>query len=141
MQTMTLLNPFALAPREHLRAVLTKIGFHDCWLACGLIAPGWLEVCAEVWQLERGPPEQYRFAAFLSILQSHSALSDAQVCAFVQLIDQEPDRAVAGSALKALVEWPRLSHRQLAWLTCHLWSEPNRLNVTIQRTHAARDPR
>lgn len=98
-------------------ATLARLGYDSKWWKYGFLDEQQLR--SQLARLDAGDDsntEHYRYAAFLQILGTRTALDDLTLARFVELAGLDRDRVMATSVLIQLARWPGLTEEQCGWL-------------------------
>jgi hypothetical protein len=102
---------------RNIEAALRMLGYDALWLESGFLSVDELQNQWESVGVSSSPqPEHYRFAAFCSVLDRCTAMTDTDIARFVRLAAIDPDPIMATAALGRLVMWPGITAGQLGQL-------------------------
>ncbi|MNJ91935.1 hypothetical protein D3C87_95900 [compost metagenome] len=120
---------------EQLTAKLEKLGYTHLWLESGVLTE---EQLLEQEQLfDRGEDqntEHYRYATLSLYLQGKEALSTFELEHFLELLENDPNTYMAGSAAIAVFNLVELTDEQFDWFTekIAVWGDWTRKTVLRQ---------
>ena len=121
---------------------LKKLGYTTKRIDYGFIDPELLK--EEAVQFETGDdhsPEHFRYRRFLSKLKSRPSLSGEDIDHYIELAEEDPDRAMAVSALGELARWLYLDQSACEMLSAHSAFQNVWLRRTLMRGKVARELR
>ncbi len=96
---------------------LSKLGYTKKWIRYEFITPEEFEKQLNHFLAsEEKVQENYRFTSFVNWLNSKEKLSDRELENFVELAVEDSNEHMAGSALKELIESPKITDKQFEHL-------------------------
>ena len=96
---------------------LSKLGYTKKWIRYEFLTPEDFEMQLKHFLAsEEKVQENYRFTSFVNWLDSKDSITDRELENFVELAVEDQNEHMAGSALKELIESPKISDKQFAHL-------------------------
>ncbi len=92
---------------------LSKLGYTKKWIRYEFITPEIFEKQLNHFLAsEEKVQENYRFTSFVTWLDSKEKISDRELANFVELATEDSNEHMAGSAVKELIESPKITDKQ-----------------------------
>lgn len=92
---------------------LSKLGYTKKWIRYDFLTPELFEKQLNHFiASEEKVQENYRFTTFVNWINDQTSISDRGLENYVELAVEDPNEYMAGSALKELIESPKISDKQ-----------------------------
>lgn len=96
---------------------LSKLGYTKKWIRYEFLTPEMFEKQLNHFiASEEKIQENYRFTSFVNWLEQKDKLTDREIENFIELAMEDSNEHMAGSALKELIESPKISDKQFEHL-------------------------